>query len=447
MTDGFSTVLVANRGEIAVRVARACREMGIRVIGVRSSADPEPAVARLADRVVHIGPAAPKRSYLNGSAVIQAALMTGAEAIHPGYGFLSEDADFAAACAESGLVFIGPRPDVLHRLGDKALARTAMAAAGVPLLPGSIEPARDLVDAKRIADDIGYPAVIKAVAGGGGRGITVVRTAAEFAEAFRATTTEAQILFGDGRVYVERYLPDARHVEVQVLCDRYGNAVHLGERDCTTQRRHQKLIEETPAPGLPRELLDRMSEAAVRGVLAVGYEGAGTVEFLVDSAHEFHFLEVNCRIQVEHPVTEMVTGIDLVRQQLHIAAGGKLPFTQRDIRPRGAAIECRINAEDPDRDFAPAPGVLREFSPPTGPFVRLDTHVYPGYRIPAAYDSLIAKLIVWGADRETALKRAMFALDEFRISGDGVKTTVGYLAAVLADPAFSAQTGDLGVSR
>ncbi|MGW7537839.1 acetyl-CoA carboxylase biotin carboxylase subunit [Amycolatopsis sp. NPDC054798] len=433
---GFGRVLIANRGEIAVRIARACRELGIETVAVCSSADRESAVTRLADQVVQIGPAAPKRSYLNAAAVIQAALNSGAQAVHPGYGFLSEDADFAEACAASGLVFIGPPADVMRRLCDKSAARAAMAEAGLPLLPGAVEPVADLGQAAELADEIGYPLIVKAVAGGGGRGMRVVWRPGELAGAFRETSANARILFGDGRVYLERYLTAARHVEVQILCDSHGNGIHLGERDCSVQRRHQKLIEETPAPGLPAEVTGRIARAAVRGALAAGYAGAGTVEFLVDSEHRFFFMEVNCRIQVEHPVTEMVTGIDLVAEQLRIAAGQPLRHSQSDVRPAGAALECRINAEDPARQFRPAPGTLTEFAVPGGPFVRTDTHAFPGYRIPAAYDSLLAKLIVWGPDRDAAIARMRAALEELRAAGPGIHTTAGYLGEVLADPRF-----------
>ncbi|MWA03663.1 acetyl-CoA carboxylase biotin carboxylase subunit [Actinomadura sp. LD22] len=440
----FSSVLIANRGEIAVRVARACRELGVRTVAVASTEDRGSAVTRLADATVQIGPAPARRSYLNAAAVIQSALQTGAEAVHPGYGFLSEDADFAEACAESGLAFIGPPAGVMRRLGDKSTARAAMAEAGLPLLPGAVEPVRDLAEARRLADEIGLPLIIKAVAGGGGRGMRIVESMDGLDAAYRETTANALTLFGDGRVYMERYLAGARHVEIQVLCDGHGNGVHLGERDCSVQRRHQKLIEETPAPGLPRELTERMAAAAVRAALAAGYVGAGTFEFLVAPDGGFYFMEVNCRIQVEHPVTEAVTGIDLVQEQLRIAAGDRLAFTQADVRPRGAAIECRINAEDPARAFAPTPGTLEEFAPPSGPFVRVDTHAHPGYRIPAAYDSLLAKLIVWGPDRDAALTRMRAALGEFTVTGRGVRTTIGFLDSVLADRRFQEAAHDTG---
>jgi acetyl-CoA carboxylase biotin carboxylase subunit len=437
----ISSVLIANRGEIAVRIARACRNLGIGVVAVCSTEDRDSAVTRLADQVVHIGPPAPARSYLNAAAVIQAALNSGADAIHPGYGFLSEDGDFAEACVESGLVFIGPPPDVLRRLAVKPTARAAMAAAGLPLLPGTVEPLRDAEEARLAAAEVGYPLILKSAAGGGGRGMRIVRNPGSLATAFAETRASAQLLFGDGRVYLERYLVGARHVEVQILCDAHSNGVHLGERDCSVQRRHQKLVEESPAPGLSRSLISRMADDAVRGALAAGYVGAGTFEFLV-ADEEYYFLEVNGRIQVEHPVTEMVCGIDLVEQQLRIAAGACLGFTQNDIRPSGVAIECRINAEDPTRDFTPTAGRLTEFALPAGPFVRVDTHAYPGYRIPSSYDSLLAKLIVWAPNRETAIARMRTALTELRVRGPGVHTTADFLGSVLTNPRFVAAQHD-----
>jgi acetyl-CoA carboxylase biotin carboxylase subunit len=438
----FRSVLIANRGEIGIRVARTCRELGIRVIVVYSTDDRDSLLVRFADEAVQIGPAPARRSYLYAPAILEAARRTDAEAIHPGYGFLSEDPDFAAACEAEGRTFIGPPSEVIARLGDKTAARTLLKETGLPMLPGSLEPLEDPAAARALADEIGYPVIIKAAMGGGGRGLSVVRDPAGFGAAYRETRARAQSLFGDGRVYVERYLERARHVEIQVLSDRHGGTVHLGERDCTVQRRHQKLIEETPAPGLSRELIARMGEVAVAGARSAGYVGAGTFEFLVDSRGDFYFLEVNCRIQVEHPVTEAVTGLDLVAEQLRIAAGAPLRLRQQDVVPRGAAIECRINAEDPRRDFAPAPGLLTEFVPPGGPFVRVDTAAYQGARISPAYDSLIAKLIVWAPDRERALARARRALAEFRIEGPGVATTAAFLSEVIAHHDFQAGTHD-----
>jgi acetyl-CoA carboxylase, biotin carboxylase subunit len=441
----FDTVLIANRGEIAVRVLRACRELGIRTVAVHSTEDRDSAVVRLADRAVQIGPAPAKQSYLNAAAVIEAAKQTGAQAIHPGYGFLSEDADFAEVCEANGITFIGPPAAVMAQLGDKTSARAAMTAAGLPLLPGSVEPLADAESARRLADEIGYPVIIKAAAGGGGRGMSIVHEPDDFARTYQQTRATALQLFGDARVYVERYLASARHVEIQVLADQFGNAIHLGERDCSVQRRHQKLVEESPAPGLPSELTERMGVAAVNGVLATGYVGAGTFEFLVDTENDFYFMEVNCRIQVEHPVTEMVTGVDLIAEQLRVAAGEKLRLTQDDVRLDGAAIECRVNVEDPTRDFAPAPGVLTKFTPPGGPFVRVDTHGFTGYKVPAAYDSLLAKVIAWAPDRTTAIARMRRALAEFEVDGAGVHTTCAFLDQVMADSEFAEGKHDTGL--
>ncbi|MFE2432634.1 acetyl/propionyl/methylcrotonyl-CoA carboxylase subunit alpha [Streptomyces sp. NPDC059373] len=441
----FSTVLIANRGEIALRVARACHELGIRTVAVHSTADRDSAVVRFADEAVHIGPPPAKSSYLNMPAIIEAAHRTGAQAVHPGYGFLSEDPDFAEICAANGLTFIGPSPDVISRLGDKAACRALMAEAGLPVLPGSVGALASPADAKEAAQQAGYPVILKAVAGGGGRGMAVVRDPDRLLTAYADTRAHARAVFGDDRLYLERYVDHARHVEVQILCDRHGTALHLGERDCSVQRRHQKLIEESPAPSLPPRLRAAMCEAAVRGALAVGYEGAGTFEFVLTPDHDFYLMEVNCRLQVEHPVTELVTGIDLVREQILIAAGLPLAFGQSDVTPRGVAIECRLNAEDPTRDFAPAPGLLTEFAPPGGPFVRVDTHAFPGWRIGPDYDSLLAKVCVWAPDRDRARARADRALAEFHVTGDGVRTTADFLRTVLAHPAFRSATHTTGL--
>ncbi|MFD0900485.1 acetyl-CoA carboxylase biotin carboxylase subunit [Actinomadura sediminis] len=433
----FGTILIANRGEIALRVARTCRELGVRVVAVHSTADRDSAVVRMADEAVQIGPPGAKGSYLNGLAILEAARRTGAEAIHPGYGFLSEDPDFADACRAAGTPLIGPPAAVMARLGGKISARRAMADAGLPLLPGGLDPL-PAGRAAALADEIGYPVILKSSAGGGGRGMEVVRDRADFDGALRRTRATAQALFGDDRVYVEKYLETARHVEVQVLCDEHGTALHLGLRDCSAQRRHQKLVEEAPAPGVPAELAERIGRDAVRGARAVGYRGAGTFEFLLDPDGRHHFMEVNCRIQVEHPVTEMVTGVDLVAEQLRVAAGERLALRPEDVRPRGVAIECRINAEDPERGFLPAPGTLAEFVPPGGPFVRVDTHAHPGHTVPPHYDSLIAKLIAWAPDRPGAIRRLRRALDEFVIAGDGVRTTKRFVGEILDHPAFRA---------
>ncbi|HEY2668954.1 MAG TPA: acetyl-CoA carboxylase biotin carboxylase subunit [Rugosimonospora sp.] len=432
----FEKVLIANRGEIAVRVARACRELGVRTVAVYSTADSDSAVVRLADEAVRIGPPASRHSYANAAAIVEAARQTGAQAIHPGYGFLSEDADFAEVCADNGLVFIGPDPEVVRAFGDKSRARALMRGAGLPLAAGSVETLPNVATAQAVADEIGYPVIIKSVAGGGGRGMEIVRSPSGLVEVYARTQLAAQALFGDNRVYLERYLVNARHVEVQVLCDSYGNGVHLGTRDCSVQRRHQKLVEEGPAPALSACTLDAIADAALRGALAVGYRGAGTFEFLVDDAEGFRFIEANCRIQVEHPVTEMISGIDLVHEQLHIAAGVPLRMRQDEVRLHGTAIECRVNVEDPDRGFAPTPGRLDRFLPPGGPFTRVDTHGYPGYLVGPYYDSLLAKVIVWAPDRDLALYRMERALHEFDVAGPGVRTTIPFLRRILDDAAF-----------
>ncbi len=434
----FEKVLIANRGEIALRVLRACRELGVRTVVAHSSADADSLPVRLADETVRIGPAASRQSYLNAAAIVEAARQTGAQAVHPGYGFLSEDADFAEICAQNGLTFVGPPPEVMSALADKSTARALMSKAGLSLPPGSVRTLPTVVDALEVAVEVGYPVIVKAAAGGGGRGMTVVRSAAELPRAYARTRAAAQVAFGDDRVYVERYLTDARHVEVQVLCDGHGNGVHLGTRDCSVQRRHQKLVEEAPAPALRSSTLDTLADIALRGALSVGFTGAGTFEFLVDEAEGCHFLEINCRIQVEHPVTEMVTGVDLVHEQLHIAAGTPLRWRQDQIRLRGVAVECRVNVEDPARGFAPAPGRLDRFRPPGGPFTRVDTHGHAGYLVSPHYDSLLAKVAVWAPDRAGALDRLDRALGEFDIAGPGVRTTIPFARRVLRDPAFSA---------
>ena len=434
----FSTILIANRGEIALRVARTCRELGIRTVAVYSSADRDSAVVRFADESVHIGGPAAKDSYLSIPAIIEAALQTGAEAVHPGYGFLSEDPDFAEICAAQGLVFIGPPAHVMQQLGDKAEARRLMGQAGLPVLPGSVGALTSPAEAGRLAQEVGYPVILKAVAGGGGRGMAVVHDAAGLRLAYNETRNHARAVFGDDRLYLERFVENARHVEVQVLCDLYGGAVHLGERDCSVQRRQQKLIEESPAPNLPDAMREAMWAAAVRGAEAVGFVGAGTFEFVVTPDHDFYLMEINCRLQVEHPVTEFVTGIDIVQEQITIAAGEPLSFRQSDVQLRGVAMECRVNAEDPDKDFSPAPGRLAEFVPPGGPCVRVDTHAFPGWLIGPDYDSLLAKTIVWAPDRGRAVARMDRALSEFRVAGPGVRTTIDFLRQTLAHPLFRA---------
>jgi acetyl-CoA carboxylase biotin carboxylase subunit len=433
-------ILVANRGEIALRVVRACREMGIPSVAVYSSADAGSAAVRLAEESVQIGPPAVARSYLHIPSIIGAALKVGADAIHPGYGFLSEDPYFAEICADHGITLIGPSSTVMEQMGNKASARRLMEATGLPLLPGTIEPVRTADEGQEIADGIGYPVIIKAAAGGGGRGMTVVRRPEDLRTAYQTTRAQAQAIFKDSTVYIERYLETARHTEIQIVCDNYGNGIHLGERDCSVQRRHQKLIEEAPSIHLTPELRATMGSVAVKGALSIGYTGAGTMEFLLDDDGAFWFMEMNTRIQVEHPVSEMITGIDLIKEQIRVASGAKLSKTQDEVQLNGHSIECRINAEDPDRDFTPAAGRLEEYSAPGGPWTRVDSHCYPGWTVSPYYDSLIAKLITWAPDREEAIDRMQRALSEFRVSGPGMKTTIGFHQRVLAHPAF--RSGD-----
>jgi acetyl-CoA carboxylase biotin carboxylase subunit len=437
----FEKVLIANRGEIALRVARACRELGIASVAVYSTADADSAVVRVADEAVQIGPPATSRSYLHIPSLIGAALKTGADAVHPGYGFLSEDPYFAEICADEGLTFIGPRPDVMEKVGDKATARDLMSKAGLPLLPGTVEPVNTLDEARSICEDIGFPVIIKAVAGGGGRGMSVVMREDELAERYQSTRATAQAVFKDSAVYIERFLEVSRHTEIQIVCDTHGNGVYFGERDCSVQRRHQKLIEEAPSLHLSEETRREIGEAAVRGALSVGYTGAGTMEFLLDLDGNLAFMEMNARIQVEHPVSEAVTGVDLIQEQIRVAAGEPLSVRQEDVVLRGHAIECRINAEDPDRDFAPTAGRLDTYVAPGGPWTRVDSHCYPGWMISPFYDSLIAKLIVWAPDRPAAIDRMQRALGEFEISGRGVKTTIPFHRRILDHPQF--RSGDI----
>ena len=434
----FEKVLVANRGEIAVRVIRACRELGLESVAVYSTADADSLAVKLADEAVHIGPPAVSRSYLHIPSIIGAARKTGADAIHPGYGFLSEDPYFAEICADEDIVFIGPRPDVMEKVGDKSSARQLMQKAGLPLLPGAVEPVTTLDAAREIAAEIGNPVIIKAVAGGGGRGMSVVPREQDLARLYQTTRATAQAVFKDSAVYIERYLETSRHTEIQLVCDSFGNGIYAGERDCSVQRRHQKLIEEAPSVHLSDEQRREIGEAAVRGALSIGYSGAGTMEFLLDLDGNLYFMEINARIQVEHPVSELVTGIDLIREQIRVAAGEPLSVEQSDIQMRGHAIECRINAEDPDHDFAPAAGKLDTYLAPGGPWTRVDSHCYPGWTVSPFYDSLIAKLIVWAPDRPSAIERMDRALGEFVIEGRGVKTTIPFHRRVLAHPRFRA---------
>ena len=434
-------IFVANRGEIAVRILRTCRTLGIETVLGVSEADRESLGARMADRVLCLGPAQPAQSYLRVDTVVQAALGSECDAIHPGYGFLSERADLARLCEAEGVIFIGPTADQIEAVGDKLRARAAAEAAGVPVIPGGSAGSPE--DARLLADTIGMPLLVKAAGGGGGRGMKLVEQAEELAATMDMASAEAEAAFGDARVYLERYVRSGRHIEVQVLGDGEGRVIHLGERDCSVQRRYQKLVEETPAPHLPPATRAAMHEAAVRFAARLSYRGAGTVEFLYDVPRDaFYFLEMNARIQVEHPVTEKVTGIDLVAEQIAIADGRGLGVPQADVMCDGAAIECRINAEDPDRDFAPSPGTVSEAHWPQGEGIRVDTHVVDGARIPPFYDSMIAKVIAHGADRGAALTRLRTALTEVRIAG--VTTNLAFQQAVLADPDFAAGGVDTG---
>ena len=425
-------VVIANRGEIALRILRACRELGIKTVAVHSSADRELKHVRLADESVCIGPPATSESYLNIPAVVSAAEVTDAVAIHPGYGFLAENADFAERVEQSGFLFIGPRPETIRLMGDKLQAIESMKAMGMSCLAGSGALGNDFDEARRVANQIGYPVMVKAVGGGGGRGMRVVHSDAALLSAISVTRNEAAAAFGDNRIYLEKYMQRPRHIEFQVLADTHGNVIHLGERDCSVQRRHQKVIEEAPAPGIDPAERARIGERCVRACEAIGYRGAGTFEFLYE-AGEFYFIEMNARIQVEHPVTEMVTGIDLVKAQLRIAAGETLAHSQDDVQLRGHAIECRLNAEDP-RDSTPSPGTISLFHPPGGPGIRLDSHIYTGYQVPPFYDSMIGKLIAHGEDRASAIARMRTALSEIVI--DGIANNIPLHEALCRDAAF-----------
>ncbi len=430
----FEKILIANRGEIALRILRACKELGIKTVAVHSVADAEAKYVRLADESVCIGPAASSASYLNVPALISAAEVTDAQAIHPGYGFLSENADFAERVEQSGFVFIGPRAETIRLMGDKVSAKNAMKAAGVPCVPGSDGALPD--DPKqivRIARTIGYPVIIKAAGGGGGRGMRVVHTEAALLNAVNMTKSEAQAAFNNGMVYMEKFLENPRHIEIQILADEHGNAVYLGERDCSMQRRHQKVIEEAPAPGIPRKLIAKVGERCAAACRKIGYRGAGTFEFLFEN-DEFYFIEMNTRVQVEHPVTELVTGIDIVQAQIRIAAHEKLWFRQPHIEPRGHAIECRINAEDPFK-FTPSPGKITDWHAPGGPGIRVDSHVYNGYTIPSHYDSMIGKLIAYGDTREQAIRRMRVALSEMVV--EGIKTNIALHQELMLDSNFA----------
>ncbi|QEL63834.1 acetyl-CoA carboxylase biotin carboxylase subunit [Oryzomicrobium terrae] len=429
----FDKVLIANRGEIALRVQRACRELGIKTVVVHSEADREAKYVKLADESVCIGPAPSAQSYLNIPAIISAAEVTDAQAIHPGYGFLSENADFAERVESSGFVFIGPKAETIRLMGDKVSAKDAMKAAGVPCVPGSDgalpEDPKEIV---KIGRAVGYPVIIKAAGGGGGRGMRVVHTEAALVSAVQMTRQEAQTAFGNPTVYMEKFLENPRHVEIQVLADQHGNAVYLGERDCSMQRRHQKVIEEAPAPGIPPRLIAKVGERCAEACRKIGYRGAGTFEFLYENG-EFYFIEMNTRVQVEHPVTELITGIDIVQEQIRVAAGEKLRVKQRDIVLKGHAIECRINAEDPFT-FVPSPGVIEGWHPPGGPGIRVDSHVYAGYRVPSHYDSMIGKVIAYGETREQAIRRMRIALSEMAVTG--IKTNIALHQELMQDARF-----------
>src|SRR3954466_2478638 len=434
----FKKVLIANRGEIALRVIRACRELGVQTVAVYSEADRESLHVRFADDDVCIGPAPARDSYLNMQRLIAAAEITGADAIHPGYGFLAENAEFADICVASKIAFIGPTGDQIRVMGDKAAARKAMTAVGVPIIPGTPGPVEDVDEALEFARAIGFPVIIKAAAGGGGKGMRVAKDPDDFARSFQLARSEALSAFGNGDVYVEKYLERPRHIEFQIMGDKHGSVIHLGERDCSVQRRHQKLIEEAPSPAITPALRESMGSAAVAGAKAINYVGAGTIEMLLDTDGKYYFMEMNTRIQVEHPVTEMLTGVDLVKEQIRVAAGEKLSI--KTLPPlRGHVIECRVNAEDPARNFQPSPGKITTFHPPGGNGVRLDTHAYAGYLVPPYYDSMIAKVICQGRDRAEAIAKMQLALETFII--EGPTTTIPFLARVMQNKRF--QSGDV----
>jgi acetyl-CoA carboxylase biotin carboxylase subunit len=438
----FKKVLIANRGEIAVRIIRACRELGVRCVAVYSTADRNALHAQIADEAVCIGPPATKDSYLNMNAVIQAAINVGAEAIHPGFGFLSENAEFARLCEKSGIVFIGPSYKSIEMLGDKAAAKETMAAAGVPVIPGSKGAVKSIDEAKEIAEKCGYPVLVKASAGGGGRGIRRVDSPDELESQIIAAQQEALSFFGDDTVYIEKFLVNPHHVEIQIMADKMGNTIYLGERDCSMQRRNQKILEECPSPVVNAELREKMGKAAVTAAKECGYYNAGTIEFLVDEERNFYFMEMNTRIQVEHPITEEITGFDLVKAQIEVASGTPLRVSQEDIKLTGHAIECRINAENPDMDFRPSPGTINALYVPGGPGIRIDSAVYQGYTITPYYDSMISKLIVHGADRDEAIRKMRWALSEFIV--DGVDTNIDFQLEIIKQPEFLGGNYDNG---
>ena len=434
-------VLIANRGEIAVRIIRACREMNIETVAVYSEADKEALHTQLADEAVCIGPAPSSESYLNMTAVISATIVSGADAIHPGFGFLSENSKFAELCEQCNITFIGPSSEVIRKLGNKSIARNTMAAAGVPVIPGTDAPVYDAGTGALKAAEIGYPVIIKAALGGGGKGMRVAGTEEEFESSFRTAQKEAKMAFGDDMMYIEHFVQHPRHIEFQIMADKHGNVVHLGERDCSIQRNHQKMIEESPSAALTEDLRRRMGEAAVRAAKAAQYENAGTIEFLLEKNGNFYFMEMNTRIQVEHPVTEWVTGLDLIKEQLLIASGETLSFTQEDVHLNGHAIECRINAENPEKGFRPSPGTITDLYLPGGQGVRIDTAVYSGYTVPPYYDSMLAKLIVHAGSREEAIAKMKCALGEVII--EGVDTNIDYQYEIMNHPDY--QTGDIDI--
>lgn len=434
-------ILIANRGEIAVRVIRACREMGIRTVAVYSEADKDALHTQLADEAVCIGPAPSAESYLNMQNIISATLVSGADAIHPGFGFLSENSKFAELCEQCKITYIGPDSKVISALGNKSVARNTMVEAGVPVIPGSKEPVYTVEEGEKIAGEIGYPIIVKAALGGGGKGMRVAQTPDEFQTSFQTAQKEAQMAFGDGTMYLEHFVEHPRHIEFQILADKYGNVVHLGERDCSIQRNHQKMIEESPCEVISDELRARMGEAAVKAAKAAGYENAGTIEFLLDKEGRFYFMEMNTRIQVEHPVTEWVTGVDLVKEQIRIASGLPLSCKQEDIQLTGHAIECRINAENPSKGFRPSPGTITDMYFPGGKGIRIDSAVYSGYTIPPYYDSMIAKVIVWAKNRTEAIRKMQSALGEVII--EGIDTNVDYQYEILDHPDFQSGNTDV----
>ncbi len=438
----FKKVLIANRGEIAVRVIRACRELGIKTVAVFSTADRNALHAKIADEAVCIGGAATKDSYLNEKAIIAACEITGADAIHPGFGFLSENAAFARNCEKCGITFIGPAPESIEMLGDKAAAKTAMKNAGVPVIPGSDGAVKDMEEAKRLAEEIGFPLMVKASAGGGGRGIRLVEKMEDLEAQVTAAKQEALNFFGDDSIYMEKFIVNPKHIEFQILADKHGNVIHLGERDCSMQRRNQKVLEETPSAIMTPQLRDRMGRAAVAAAKVCGYYNAGTIEFLVDADRNFYFMEMNTRIQVEHPITEFVTGVDLVKAQLKIAAGKELPYEQQDIEIKGHSIECRINAESPEHNFRPSPGKINSLHIPGGPGIRIDSSAYQGYTITPYYDSMIAKLIVYAPTRDEAIAKMKWALAEFIV--EGVDTNIDFQLSLIRDPAFEEGNYDIG---